>query len=1018
MKKSLTTTTLMLALLLIMPLQSLANRNNDTILNYAYENGKIKILSGNGELYPFEHDKDGYKYIYYLFTKAEYLHLSKTDVKDDNSHYCLATQDPEVAIWYNLSTKKQSAPDVKWSLRYEGEDKSFTEYVKDNPNKCLWWKDADKPVQLLFNVDNNRKKKADNSTVLLYIMPPFSEKANPEKLLQGNEEIKLNYGGKHGKSLNDFQNDTVFSKKSNTLNGVEFVITRSDRAVINSITANGVVIPVKDSPRGPQQIVAKLDNIPIERGKNVKIKIHYQYFNHNDHNEKITQKTFSPDLPINWERAKWWRLLLIIFAILVFIIILAIVLNLTMNKKKRKEDILNYAYENGEIKILSGNGELYLYRFDHDKGGYKSIYYLFTKAKYLHLRKTDVKDDNSYYCLATQDPKVAVWYDLSTKKQSDPDVKWSLRYEGKDKSSTEYVKDNPNKCLWWKNADKPVQLLFNVDNNREKKADNTTVQLYIMSPFSEKANPNKLFQGNEDIKLNYGGKLGKSLDDFKNDTDFSMENDTLNGVECVITRSDRAVIDSITANGVVIPVKDSPRGPQPIVAKLDNIPIERGKDVNIEIHYRYFDHDGRITPKTISRDLPINLEKANVSVTGKGTSDTADGHATTKSQRNPKNLCGKLVSLFSKTALKKKEKELRAEYGAIVKAAEQARDEAEQNAQKKFEEEFKKKESELRSEYDAKVKAAEQARDEAEQNAQKKFEEEFKKKVETLTKDCNTKVKAAQDAQQKAEKARDEAEEKAKKEFEEQKRAIEADCDAKVLEAQKSERKARNEKEVAIKEMQKQRDEALKQWTDDRDTMLGKLQSLALKLKKDVEQMDRNAFNGNCGTIRSGAIFNADRLCQSIESGEWKNKTTGECFEELRADYCQLLDYGTDSWVNLLGRLYSYMSVAELRQQLLSEGLSFELVSDAFDTLQAFLASIGIIVLNCSPGYDSGSDPVTSRLFKHESSIDRITNWLGGNEAVDEAIPNHGQTVYDFGQLAYFTTNDLQIHKGSVIYHN
>jgi len=916
MKKSLTTTTLMLALLLIMPLQSLANRNNDTILNYAYENGKIKILSGNGELYPFEHDKDGYKYIYYLFTKAEYLHLSKTDVKDDNSHYCLATQDPEVAIWYNLSTKKQSAPDVKWSLRYEGEDKSFTEYVKDNPNKCLWWKDADKPVQLLFNVDNNRKKKADNSTVLLYIMPPFSEKANPDKLLQGNEEIKLNYGGKHGKSLNDFQNDTVFSKKSNTLNGVEFVITRSDRAVIDSITANGVVIPVKDSPRGPQQIVAKLDNIPIERGKNVKIKIHYQYFNHNDHNEKITQETFSPDLPINWERAKWWSLLLIIFAILVFIIILAIVLILIMNKKKRKEniqrkeDILNYAYENGEIKILSGNGELYLYRFDHDKGGYKSIYYLFTKAKYLHLSKTDVKDDNSYYCLATQDQEVAVWYNLSTKKQSAPNVKWSLRYEGEDKSSTEYVKDNPNKCLWWKNADKPIQLLFNVDNNRQKKADNSTILLHIMPPSIEKANPNNL-----------------------------MENLTL------------------------------------------------------------------------------------VSDTEKRASDTADEHATTKSQRNPKNIWGKLVSLFSKTkasqeqnsltndvdkriadALKKKEKELRAEYDAKVNAAEQ-------NAQKKFEEEFKKKESKLRAEYDAKVKAAEQ-------KAKKQFEDEFKEKESELRAEYDAKVKAAEQARDEAEKARNNAEENAKKEFEEQKRAIEAYRDAKVQEAQESERKARNEKEVAIKEMQKQCDEALKQWTDDRDTMLGKLQSLALKLKKDVEQMDNNAFNGNCGTIRSGASFNADRLCQSIESGEWKNKTTGECFEELRADYCQLLDYGTDSWVNLLGRLYSYMSVAELRQQLLSEGLSFELVSDAFDTLQAFLASIGIIVLNCSPGYDSGSDPVTSRFFKHESSIDRITNWLGGNEAVDEAIPNHGQTVYDFGQLAYFTTNDLQIHKGSVIYHN
>ena len=207
-------------------------------------------------------------------------------------------------------------------------------------------------------------------------------------------------------------------------------------------------------------------------------------------------------------------------------------------------------------------------------------------------------------------------------------------------------------------------------------------------------------------------------------------------------------------------------------------------------------------------------------------------------------------------------------------------------------------------------------------------------------------------------------------------------------------------------------------WMNDRNAILKKMENNVKHLKEIVEEMSPDAFNGNCKKIRSGVGFYYETLCQRFESEEWQTKMTGECIAALRTECCQILDNGTDSWINLLGRLYSYMSVNELRQQLLMEGLTFELVSDAFITMQAILASMGVVVLNCSPGFDSGNDPVTSSLFTQKTSIDRITSWLNGDAAVQEAVPNHGRTVYDFGQLAYFTSEDLTIHQGSVIYYN
>ena len=219
--------------------------------------------------------------------------------------------------------------------------------------------------------------------------------------------------------------------------------------------------------------------------------------------------------------------------------------------------------------------------------------------------------------------------------------------------------------------------------------------------------------------------------------------------------------------------------------------------------------------------------------------------------------------------------------------------------------------------------------------------------------------------------------------------------------------------------MQKEEcDKQLKLWVDDKKATIDQLISNVNQLRELVKKMKPTAFNDNCDKIISGVDFFADELPKIINSEDRKDLPSGEILIRLRSKCCSIINDGTDTWINLLGRLYSYMSVDQLREQLEMEGLSFELVSKAFTTMQAVMASMGIVVLNCSPGYDSGNNPITLSLFANDSAIDRVTNWLGGNEAVGKAIANHGRTVYDFGQLAYFTFDKLDIQKGSVIYYN
>lgn len=615
-----------------------------------------------------------------------------------------------------------------------------------------------------------------------------------------------------------------------------------------------------------------------------------------------------------------------------------------------------------------------------------------------------------------------------------------------------------------------------------------------------------------DFKLNFDRLNGKTFADFKQEVAFE-EKDTLLGhhLECFISHSDRAIIDSIKASDSSILVMDNiDVDEHTFEISLSNIRISYQNDVILTFYYRYLDQNGEASPQYKAfKTLPLNWKRIEESSNApwwliilvtlailfiilsfstisikimsrrhrnrqgenmnhspqqqsnpindqeheENPEKAAGTNIETEISQNPEtepaqeqvlgtNIRKSFFGFFKpksetqqeleqqikslKASLKAKEQELAQKESKIdettrlLEAAQkqiagyaEAIQNAVTTAKTELQRQLTAKQAECERLETAKNEAV-AALDKAEERAEQKFDQE----KEVIENECSNKVNAAVAAKKKAEDALASAVTEAQNRFEQEKTKLEAECNEKVEKAQQAEQQAKNDAADAIANMKQQCDEVLQLWTADRDAILKKLDDNMQHLLQVVDKMNPNAFIGICGKIQSGVKKTAEKLRQHIESEAWKSKTVGECLAELRTEYCGILDYGTNSWINLLGRLYSYMSVNELKLQLSMEGLTFELVSDAFVTMQSILASLGIVVLNCSPGFDSNDSPVTASLFVQKTSIDLITSWLNGKDAVQRAIPYQGGIVYDFGQLAYFTSEDLTIHQGSVIYYN
>jgi DNA repair exonuclease SbcCD ATPase subunit len=307
------------------------------------------------------------------------------------------------------------------------------------------------------------------------------------------------------------------------------------------------------------------------------------------------------------------------------------------------------------------------------------------------------------------------------------------------------------------------------------------------------------------------------------------------------------------------------------------------------------------------------------------------------------------------------------------------------------------------------ITTARQSRDDAKEkakNAKNEAEEKAQKEIDRINKDADTRIKFAKQneslAIKRANEAEEEAQKKADKRIEEITRELNSKVEAANNRAAETEKRARQAIADAKATTIKERDE---EW--------GKLVRLAKRLRELLDTVPDDAFGSAGETLKAGVA----EYYTEIEKITALDNSIKDRLDKIRSFSLKLLQYPSGCWLHLLGRIYSYLSVETLRNQLDNDGLSLNTVDEAFRTLSAILAMQGIVVANCSPGYDSNHDPMTARLFQLDTQVDRITRWLGGRDRVQEEIPNHGGTIYDFGQLAYYTYEDTTIHQGSVIYY-
>lgn len=676
------------------------------------------------------------------------------------------------------------------------------------------------------------------------------------------------------------------------------------------------------------------------------------------------------------------------------------------------DTIVNFRFCKNQIELVSDEGDFY--QIAEDKNGYKYIYYLFTDCDYLHLDSTDVKTGDSYYCLpADNDSQSAQWYNSETKKTADSNVKWTLQYEGThlNNQNSEFVKDNPYKCLHRLSDENPIIVMFNADGNRSKKGDGSSVLLFVMPSLK-----NHDGKGIQDIKLNYDSLTNRNINDFQNDRKLSKDDTELGNLEFVIQCSDRVIVDSIKANdSIILKTNDNivcmdefQPNQKHFVASLSGIPVKYKNNVKLTIYQRYLDNEGKITNKSEEKELPLGWEKTEAPWLPFLITIVAIMFAIVLFEKILKSLFNREESVTQNDAAETDDAQNGDEQPKEKKKAKDAKSQKGKQPKKQG---ASKSTEELEKELEKKNGLINRINEEITQN-KLKLEETNK----LLTKAIQNEGKAKLN-QQNAEKQTRDAQTKYKGLLAEKK-----ELEGKLKKAEESHQdeidkiNADAEKIISINKQEYKKQ--LEQWTDDKKNTIGQLISNADRLKNIVGNMNPEAFNGNCGKIISGVNKIFEDLKTASESEAWQTKTTGKCLEEMRDKCCKIIEAGTDSWINLLGRLYSYMSVERMRESLSLENIEFETVSDAFVALQAFMATMGIVVLNCSPGFDSGSDPVTKSLFENKPAIDRITTFLGDSQAVEGAVKNHGCTVYDFGQLAYFTSSNVEIHKGSVIYYN
>lgn len=678
-------------------------------------------------------------------------------------------------------------------------------------------------------------------------------------------------------------------------------------------------------------------------------------------------------------------------------------------KQLIKDSTVVYTYKDGKLMLEDDNsGSLYCYAIG--KEGYKEIYYLFTSRPYIHLGDSSSATDKEY--MLVKDSKGS-WKNLLTNEPARPNNNFPMKG------------NTPYRCLVWDKRE--AQLSLSV-NKKEQLTENSILLIILPKREEPQFNPRIIMHGDtipsKNINLN-------------------AESQTpLLGYTFIIKRTNSIIVDSILYAGKRLDIgKDTPRKPINLEFPLDTLNItSENKELIFDIFYREFDKNGIIKEKNchypialtwndgkkhnlediiadiidfIANIIPLiiiiiavfgiffavylyvrNKDKKRSSNFNKGVSN------------NPQNGENPNPEIEIITLLKRKKVELEKR----VNSLEENKGKLEKNIQELENENDKEKQ---RAE-----KAEKKAKDEAGINAELRGKikqaaeaaEKAAKAAEKAVKEVEKAERKAKEAEERANEAEAKANENAEKEIEKIKKESERKLAEEKNKTEEAKKQVEAEKEKAKKDIAEAKIEITRECNEEME----KITKLADKLKELLDEIPDDAFGGIGLVLKSGV----ESYCNNLKTVKGLNLSLKSSFDKMREYTLVQLNIGSSCWIHSLGRIYSYMSVETLRNQLEYEGVKLDIIAEAFRSLTALLAIQGIVVWNCSPGFDSNKDPMTNKLFKLDMQIDRISGWLDGSENVRHAIPNHGNTIYDFGTLAYYTYESTEIHQGKVIYYD
>lgn len=670
-------------------------------------------------------------------------------------------------------------------------------------------------------------------------------------------------------------------------------------------------------------------------------------------------------------------------------------------QKVLDDSAASFIYKNGVLELLNpqDDNRLVCYAQGPNADGFKAIYYLFTSRPYLNLRQVDSVGNKNIYAIFESQGK---WKNIKTNQGAAGDRKFPM-------NSNEEIRF---RCVEW--DQQHCKLL--IATNAQLHQDSTQTILLIARPPLEKP-------GLTVCLIHHADTF--SFEDFKKKYDTldpknGKQTLDLSEYQLLVRRTRGLVVDSIFIGGKKVAIgKDTPLQSGEWAIPLSSYEVNPNGGVWIATYCREF-KDGKFVPaeETDTRCIEPYWKKdpeaaalkiivivfvgialflflfiflpklrdrkaKKVSEAENTPPETCNGGKETNDTKSVR----EVMSLFlSKLRLRKAKKNPEAE-----KAFPESGNGGNETGDTR-------PDIEVMEDGGSEEGTTVQPSVETPQDPAQKWEEEkenLQEQIKKLKSEAKSENTRATDAErqlfdktrelEEEKKARGEAERNVNGKVQEAERRVREECRGKL-------QKAEEEKKAAV----------------------GSILTLAKNLKDLLESIRSEAGKGAGDSIKNGVSAYCDKL-QSIAGDN--DLALSETIAAMQTFSCELLNLTSGCWMHRLGRLYSYLSVETLRNIMEGDGLSVEVVESAYRMLSALLAAQNIVIASCSCGIDSNQTPAIRHLFELDTTVNQINAWLGSSEAIMQAVADHGSTVYDFGRLAYYTTdNPDNVHKGSIIY--